>query len=313
MKTLLFKTFIDLDSTVILNQQQITFFTSLMKFFLIFNSYQYTTETERSQVIDTLDFKSLLDNHDLIQHPEKCLLTSIPFCLQLQKERLESYEKLYTQAIQCKTTKRNKQLSQDLIQQLLTCDTIEEFKQLLKNGVIFDQFSLKFESYKDEHFWTFFHLLTRLTTVEKHQVKTTLRCQKIMVVLLAKDTITNEIIWNHGNLVFVHNFQHISKLFYQDGLRTEWIDFCAKYLEAKRQQGWKYRDTDLPNRHSHHISKPSFFGLGYESIEEFKANVSETVYQEYCSKHTYCCGFNPKQKQNAEKTDENEDNLGLFF
>ncbi len=49
-----------------------------------------------------------------------------------------------------------------------------------------------------------------------------------------------------------------------------------------------YRGFD--NRHGHDNHKPSYWALGYDTLNDMKKQVSPDVFAEYCKVHFNCCG-----------------------
>ena len=52
-----------------------------------------------------------------------------------------------------------------------------------------------------------------------------------------------------------------------------------------------YRKHAGPNRHGHSNAKPSFWALGYDTLELFRHAVGPDVYASYAVAHRGCCGF----------------------
>lgn len=73
------------------------------------------------------------------------------------------------------------------------------------------------------------------------------------------------------------------------------------YVKSK----FRYIYRNLPNRHGHSNEKPSFWALGFSSIEEMFKIVSNEKVENYKKIHTNCCGLdhgniklNKKRKRN---------------
>jgi len=127
-------------------------------------------------------------------------------------------------------------------------------------------------------------------------------------------------VWNNGNVVFTfmdnrphqgddgddennrdifktsHIIPHLSHhrlshCFYDKNQRNLLI-IMKKVLESRRQnENWAYRKTNLPNRHSHCVDKPSYYAYGYATFDEYAHSVSRDQLQRYLDLHRDCCGL----------------------
>jgi hypothetical protein len=110
--------------------------------------------------------------------------------------------------------------------------------------------------------------------------------QLIKILLLAKDN--NQAIWNGGN-VLLQTASQLEELHQAwQGSQEDWKILSDYYLKNRRQE---YRLSKEFNRHGHGNSKPSFFGMGYTSMEEMIDSANLAAWEDYKTKHVRCCGM----------------------
>ena len=117
-----------------------------------------------------------------------------------------------------------------------------------------------------------------------------MRGNKIWILLFGRD-IDNNIVWNNGNIsrIPLSNIKEALK----SESRTIWTQLKTMYMESHI---WVYRTdsygTDCPNRHGHCNSKPSYWAYGFNSLDEFRTNVTDDIWKRYLFTHHNCCGVN---------------------
>lgn len=62
-------------------------------------------------------------------------------------------------------------------------------------------------------------------------------------------------------------------------------------IKIKKQFGTYAYPRSFRNRHDHGNEKPSFWALGYMTLDAMKEAVSDSDWEQYKSVHTNCCGF----------------------
>jgi len=114
-----------------------------------------------------------------------------------------------------------------------------------------------------------------------------LRSRKIWLIVLGRN-IDGEPVWADGNVMIAssNKWRRIREV-YDAREKFSW-----NALNNMRQiyGMYKYRDTKH-NRHGHGNEKPSYWAMGYMTIEQFKDDVDEETFKDYRSNHTTCCGF----------------------
>ena len=66
-----------------------------------------------------------------------------------------------------------------------------------------------------------------------------------------------------------------------------------KYIMKKRRHYYR----ELQNRQGHSNDKPSYWALGYKTIEEMFNTISKVEIEEYKKIHTDCCGLGLKRNR----------------
>lgn len=127
------------------------------------------------------------------------------------------------------------------------------------------------------------------------------RFKKLWILIMGSNH-HKEVIWNGGNALRVSliPFQKVFEHFHKEEL---WGHLYKRYIENIKHV---YRDSDMPNRHSHCNSKPSYWALGYKTIEDMMSKVSAEEMEEYRKIHNDCCGFAQLSLYQRKKAARNE-------
>jgi len=115
------------------------------------------------------------------------------------------------------------------------------------------------------------------------------RLAKLDVILICRDKEGNPI-WANGNVRMLKllPFEDVYKHLDPSGER--WAAFIAMKLKFGL---YRYRETKDLNRHGHGNSKPSFWALGYQTLDAMRLAVSPEEFQTYRTLHYNCC-HNPR-------------------
>lgn len=211
----------------------------------------------------------------------------------------------YYQVEKQKQTKQEKKIiSEKLVDLLLESKTKEEFKKLLNNGitigvitfVLTDNCSLGYNI-----------LLEKLC---KKEVDVPLRFYKLLCLATGKDD-ENYIVWNKGNSIRDRSF--LKKL--NGCLSKEEIGQIK--LKLMKMSLHIYRD--LPNRQGHSNEKPSYWALGYMTLDIMFADVTDEEIEKYRKLHSNCCGINQlnssffKKIKRKEKRKVYKENVKKYY
>ena len=108
-------------------------------------------------------------------------------------------------------------------------------------------------------------------------------------------------LFNSGKVAVEAQISEFERVFLENcqGTPGEWKIIFDEY---KIRNIHSYRDN-LENRHGHHNGKPSYWALGYATLEVYAQEHTIDEFEEYCTIHYNCCGvnqFNPVQIEGNE-------------
>jgi len=193
----------------------------------------------------------------------------------LREQTRKFYEEDYKSRLANKEKEEEKIITEELIDKLISCNDLSEFKKLIQDGITKGYFNYKFVNESSNGYLDLKYKLLD----EKLDVP--LRFEKMKLMLIGKDE-NEQIIWNNGN-----------------GIRTgikDYKEFILKYNESlwkeirKDKNFYIYREK--PNRHGHSNFKVSFWAMGFDSLQEFIENSTKEEVEEYKRIHYNCCGIN---------------------
>jgi len=170
-------------------------------------------------------------------------------------------------------------LTKTLVDSLVAVGSLDEFKNLLSNGInknhvsvaISDTYKPGFEELKAKIF--------------DPSVACPERSSKVRVLVMGQDNGT--IVYNKGNTLRMP-LPNLEQLYKNAGLINDWYYIKSDYVEKSIHL---YRSTDKPNRHTHCNPKPSYWAYGYKNLGSYFATISKAEQDEYCKVHTNCCGI----------------------
>lgn len=191
----------------------------------------------------------------------------------------KQFESEYLRQLAQKRKVENEIMGDRIVEKILSAETYDEMISVWRNGIQRNGVSFKLSNASHPGVKT---LISGLFHSKKN-VPQRLNIAKVLLLGVDDD---GEAVWNNGNGCFLLKFKEFEVNFLKYGTWNEWNDIMAK---RKTKGVHKYRDT-LRNRHDHGNDKPSYWGLGYESIDEFRSSVSLGEFTEYCKNHLRCCG-----------------------
>lgn len=201
----------------------------------------------------------------------------------LKKFIVDHYQKTYNTRLREKTGKEYEITLQEMIKTLGECN-IQQFIEIMKKGFTYKTRSCQIVNTSSQGFNELSQLLLN---VDKNIPD---RFQKIWVYLLSKTPDENkEIVWNGGNAIRVdlRAYQNVFEHFNQSKL---WETLKEEFNNSVKHL---YRGGDkLANRHGHHNQKPSYWALGFDTVQDMKNKISNDEYINYANTHSECCGFN---------------------
>ncbi|KAJ3130780.1 hypothetical protein HK100_007498 [Physocladia obscura] len=136
----------------------------------------------------------------------------------------------------------------------------------------------------------FAELLNKVLNIDGSEVPVQLG--KLWVILLGrkpgskKMKDTGEIIWNNGNVLMFAELEKFERVFEVKCKKKVWVEALKEY---KKRRCHVYRDGY--NRHGHGNEKPSYWALGFESLDQMKQLARKEEYAAYVLIHKHCCGL----------------------
>ena len=170
-------------------------------------------------------------------------------------------------------------ISNELINNIISCKDISEFNNLMKNGITKGYLTHKIANDSSKGYID----LKKKLLDEKVDIP--LRYEKIKTILSGKDE-KGEIVWNNGNPLRVRRKDY--KLFIEKNKPEIWEEISKMDIEHK------YREK--VNRQGHSNSKKSYWAKGFETLQEFYENNQKDDVDKYKEIHNNCCGLGDPKK-----------------
>ena len=192
----------------------------------------------------------------------------------LKEQTKKIYEEDYKIRYANQTREEEKIMISTLINDIISCKDISEFKNLMVNGITKGDLNYKIVNESSTGY------LNLKEKILNKKIEVPLRSQKIEMIILGIDE-NGQKIFNNGNSM-------------RKGLK-DYKDFILSNIpslwEKLRKLKKVYTYRDLPNRHGHSNFKKSFWALGFESLEEFFQYSTQEEIREYKKIHYNCCGL----------------------
>ena len=196
----------------------------------------------------------------------------------------ETVSKFYRDDFNSKQAKKRatekKLLVESLVHQLIQSQSIEEYIQLFINGIQSTQpvLTARITNTSSDGYVALKTGLLDTTNSCPHRIS------KLKILLLGQHNTTS--VWNNGNKLIedLSLFEEVFKAYNHQ-------DMWQEILDIYKDHGiHTYRLSDKPNRHTHCNSKPSYWALGYGTLEEMIQCISHNAWLEYKEIHNECCG-----------------------
>lgn len=194
---------------------------------------------------------------------------------------INHYQKSYNKNLREKTKIEYEMTLREMNKHLIETD-IETYIEVLSKGFQYKHRTAQIVNTCSEGFSELGQLLLSTDLDVKD------RFRKLYIYLLGKDSDGN-VIWNGGNAVRV-DLAPYKQVFEHFGQMELWETFTNTYSNSVKHT---YRGgEEYANRHGHHNDKPSYWALGYKTVNDMEGKVSEEEYNNYAVIHSDCCGFN---------------------
>jgi len=171
-----------------------------------------------------------------------------------------------------------------LVKQLLSTGDIAEFLKLLQNGIKIKDKSYTMTSLDSPGIPKVMESLLTFSKDESTGADLIpLRLDKLLILYKGKDA-KGKVVWNNGNVCKL-DLSQLKQVLINDLNQPDKWNKLIKYI---RSQMHMYRKSGKKNRHGHSNDNPSWFGLGYKSLEDLKTRATPEMWNEYKAKHGDC-------------------------
>lgn len=186
------------------------------------------------------------------------------------------YKQEYIKRINIKESEEHQMLMDELVTSMLNTDSLTTFNKSFRDGITRGHVT---ELIRDTYSSGYKPLKEGLMDLTKDVPQ---RINKFRVLLLGIDD-DNEVVWNGGNVLRI-NLKPI-KQFYEDTKNIDKWEYVRETYRKKIKH--HYQKT---NRHGHDNENPSFFAMGYETLEGFINGSPKDEWIDYMYNHMDCCG-----------------------
>ncbi len=195
------------------------------------------------------------------------------------------YGDYWSLQLKIKRDKEQEVAIDELVNELATCDTLDKFIDLLKNGL---KKGNKYYTIKNTSSQGYMVLRNRFLDLENPFEQ---RLQKLVVFLTGINPTDETTVWNGGNVLYQgkKDFKHVFDS--SNDASNDGYKYYEVVNNIYKKSLYVYRNGPL-NRHGHGNDKPSFWALGYETLQEMIDNITDAEWQEYKKIHWDCCGVN---------------------
>ncbi|CAH6420218.1 Hypothetical protein MVR_LOCUS69 [uncultured virus] len=198
----------------------------------------------------------------------------------IEKQIRDYVEKQYTDnykaRVDAKTTEEAAQMRVMLLGKLAVAG-IPEFKQLMREGFGHNGSVVKIIGPGSLGGPELLKQVADVACPFEHRI------EKFLLLIKAADT--DGVVWNNGNTLRI-KISSYEELFTSHGA-TELFEELRSTLRTRPTHVYR----DKANRQGHSNGKPSYWALGYDSIDAMKEAVGAKEWAEYRQVHTNCCGL----------------------
>jgi hypothetical protein len=253
-----------------------------MESFRLFNICQALFYFDKSfRQNDTEEIMKIIDLNNYNKSMEQLQKDVNHLCA---KEFHKRYKKFKKEQIE--------KLSDELSDKLVNCENIEEFNNLMINGITKVDFTFKINN---ETSLGFYKLKKKLLDTSKNYP---LKFKKILYLLQDKNEDNEKLKWNNGNPLRnnLKDFEVYLEKVKKEDSDEKTFNEIIEVLKNIKLKNYSYRDR--PNRHGHSNNKKSFWAFGFKSLEEMKSK-DNNLFETYINLHKDCCGLH---EQNNTKS-----------
>ena len=197
---------------------------------------------------------------------------------------IKQYSDQYQHDLALKGKAEQKEMKDQLIESIINSISHEETVYLYRNGIVRDTF--KFQIFNSSSYG-FIDLKKALLDLERTVPR---RLETIQLLLLGVDD-EGEAVWNDGRALFSMDITEYETVFIALNQPELWSVIRA---EHRLKNKFEYNRVRR-NRHNHGGDRPSYYAMGYATLEHFMGAVTtnEITIENlitYCKEHSSCCG-----------------------
>ena len=192
----------------------------------------------------------------------------------LKKKVKHIYAAKYSTENQKQIKKQFEIISSELIHKIITTKDLNEFNDLMKNGITKGYLNHKISNDSSKGY------IDLKKQILDESIDIPLRYEKLKGILSGKNE-KGEDLWNNGNPIRNHRKDY------------------QKFIKKNKPEIWeeinkyntlhKYREKT--NRQGHSNSKKSYWAIGFDTIEDFYTLSDKKDIDEYKKIHNNCCGL----------------------
>ena len=197
---------------------------------------------------------------------------------------IKQYSDQYQHDLALKGKAEQKEMKDQLIESIINSTSHEETLYLYRNGIIRDTFKCQIINSSS---YGFIDLKKALLDLERTVPR---RLETIQLLLLGVDD-KGEAVWNDGRALFCMDLTEYETVFIALNQPELWSVIRA---EHRLKNTFEYNRVKR-NRHNHGGDRPSYYAMGYATLEHFIGAVATNEIgiedlMTYCKEHSSCCG-----------------------
>ena len=191
------------------------------------------------------------------------------------------YKNNYEERLNMQKKTENELMENELVDQFKKADTMTEFVKLIKEGITKGVRNCKMENISSS---VFIKLKKELIQNWENIPLVNTKIAVIVTGYYKEDKV-----FNNGNVY--RGFNDFKDIICKTD--ENYWNKLFKYIMKQRRHYYR----ELKNRQGHSNDKPSYWALGYKTIEEMFNTISKVEIEEYKKIHIDCCGLGLKRKR----------------
>ena len=238
------------------------------KLFALVQGFLFRNNEERLDLKEKIMKIIDIGNYDLAEKMVKDYVQSL-------------YKSNYEERLNIQKKTENEMMENELIDSLKKADNMEEYVKLIKEGIKKGNREFKLDGISTSAFIKFKKELIQ------NSDEIPLVNMKIAVIITGH--FKEEKVFNNGNIY--RGFMDFKEAMCK--VDEAYWNKLHKYILKQRRHYYR----ELENRQGHSNDKPSYWALGYKTIEEMFNTISQLEADEYKKIHANCCGLGLKRKR----------------